>query len=861
MIILVIAYSIKTESAIMPIDQKLVQRIKENDPSLTTIEIKHATFTFNELVELCRLLCDNTTVTELRFIEWEIVWKFENEVVDSVQALGKVLTANTTLTSLELEDCALGFNVGHIIEPLKNNNRTLTSLKLTAADIGKISERGIAAMLTSNTTLTTLGLGFNYIDDLTNIAHALKTNETLTYLDLQANFVDEDENNNKAMNISELTSALKTNKTLKFLDLGGSFLNDDDTSYISNMLKSNTTLTALNLGTARGIGVASSLSTNTISDEGIEHLTDALKINKTLRSLDLKDNTFTDKGAEHISVMLRTNDTLTSLELSSKLLTNDGVETVFNALASNYSLVNFAINTKARLLHYPNPEMEFIGRNQRIASCLKILYSLADNISNIGEIDPAKQINKLKKLIPSSCGLTKMSAMPTAREQNSFPNNRYFLTNDGFFHYNKATKSLAKIENNFPAIKEALAAIEETDRLSNEHLTLITTITDHRPAITLSQLDETHFLPESYRLFPALWYINNARVFAANASENSKQTRLESEIRAFEYLLPNFAHPQLQKIADLILTHFIFHGISAKFFEKEARAFWQLGFCLFAKQLDNPDLQVCAYNILFNLLNQDKLYTFDEKNIFEGTTQILSSTEFAAMRTKALSHCEADLTEVLQHINHINGVLAFKSNEQKTFCVLNHELQKSKASEQALENEMLFLQDGVSKFAKALAFSPHFMIEFKKSFPQKTQFVIVGDLCLELDPKAFVINCAEQGSLPTKEQIQEQLKQAPITRNLITEKIEVALASCQPKEPRLSPDALSYETHGSPEPLSVLGKRKASEQSTERLAKQPRFFAESLDSNLLHFKKPDPLEESAEDEMQIDLTTQQFYNT
>jgi Ran GTPase-activating protein (RanGAP) involved in mRNA processing and transport len=719
----------------MPIHE-LLQRINANDPALTTIEFMDTDIS-NEMEQLCAELCKNKTVTELRL---------KNVVLSEsgIKAIGQVVTTNTTLTCLDLSDCALDKLVLHLITPLKNN-KTLTSLKLAGNKINTPIVKDINEMLQSNTTLATLDLGSNMIDNvgLQYLSMMLKTNKTLRSLNLHHNSV--------TGGIVFLADALKTNRTLRFLDLSKNLIVNNDIQHLGNKLMDNFGLYTLNL------------AHNRIGDLGIESLCKGLVNNVMLTSLDLKYNNFTDTGAQHINVLLQTNDTLSSLELTSKKLTKEGVKTVCNALASNYSLVNFAINANEKLQRYPNPNMEYIARNKRIKSCLKPLGDLIDNISLIVAIDPAKLIKKVEKIVPAD---------------------------------------------------------------------------------TLSKLNQKHYLAGFRQILEALGHIKNANAYAQMSGENCEQLRLESEIAALQSLLSsNFSHNGLlRKIADLILVHTIFNGLSKQLVAKAESAFWQLGFFLFEKQWSNPELQVLAYNVLFNLHNPGKKYTMEEKSKFEATTALLTSRQFSAMLAAARQCCEAKLIAIQQEIHYIKSLQKSTTAKQEFLLALESRLPECEASEKEFKKELFFLRNSIYSFPKALVYSPCFIAEFEKSSLQKTQFIILGKYCL-LHPLAenFIIKHTEPGSLPTEEEVNKLaiIKTMNTGQTSLRKKIVDALASFNPLDTKSNTNTIVViDAHEPSTPLK-LGKRKIPEQSSEQSPEKPRKLPKikfSLGTNFLQFK-------------------------
>src|SRR2546423_853462 len=79
--------------------------------------------------------------------------------------------------------------------------------------------------------------------------------------------------------------------------------NPDEAKYISDALKSNSTITTLYL------------NDNNIDPDGAKYISDALKSNSTLTTLDLNKNNIGPDGAKYISDALKSNSTLTTLNL------------------------------------------------------------------------------------------------------------------------------------------------------------------------------------------------------------------------------------------------------------------------------------------------------------------------------------------------------------------------------------------------------------------------------------------------------------------------------------------------------------------------------------------------------------------
>lgn len=81
---------------------------------------------------------------------------------------------------------------------------------------------------------------------------------------------------------------------------------------------------------------------NMLTDEGIDHLSEALAVNTALEHLDLFDVPFTNNGARFLERALRRNTiTLKSLRLSNTRVTVDFAEMLIDAINNSVSLFSF----------------------------------------------------------------------------------------------------------------------------------------------------------------------------------------------------------------------------------------------------------------------------------------------------------------------------------------------------------------------------------------------------------------------------------------------------------------------------------------------------------------------------------------
>jgi hypothetical protein len=104
-------------------------------------------------------------------------------------------------------------------------------------------------------------------------------------------------------------------------------INDDGAKAIAEALKINTTLKLLNLGSGM------------IFREGAIAIAEALKINKTLTEMYLEINNIGDDGAKALAEALIVNETLLKLSLRDNFIRSDGIVAIANALIENKTLL------------------------------------------------------------------------------------------------------------------------------------------------------------------------------------------------------------------------------------------------------------------------------------------------------------------------------------------------------------------------------------------------------------------------------------------------------------------------------------------------------------------------------------------
>ena len=277
---------------------------------------------------------------------------------EGAKALGKVLQSNHTLAHLYIAANQMThIGVEALAEALKSN-KTLKDLDIANNDIGDEGAEALGKALQSNHTMTHLYIAHrqtlgrrgwicsshcHHIGDqgVRAIAHALRYKSSLTLLTLCVNTLSDS-------SFAALGEALQSNCSLTHLYMQGDEPNlyhfgDSSLETFSKALKSRGTqmthlhLSNLSISSSHVISLAEALrvnatlklldlSCNKIDCSGARTLAQALKKNQSLICLKLGNNNISDAGAENFVEVLQCNKTLMILDLTDNCMTRPGTD-------------------------------------------------------------------------------------------------------------------------------------------------------------------------------------------------------------------------------------------------------------------------------------------------------------------------------------------------------------------------------------------------------------------------------------------------------------------------------------------------------------------------------------------------------
>jgi Ran GTPase-activating protein (RanGAP) involved in mRNA processing and transport len=173
-------------------------------------------------------------------------------------------------------------------------------------------------------------LSFNQIgsNGVTALLDALTNNTCLQYLNISGNSIDD--------SVSEkLINTLPFNVSLKELDL--SLNNLQDKGFISLMQAISNTSCQISV---------LKIVNNSITDQCMEEVAEALKVNRVLRLLDLSNNSIGDAGVTVMIDALQGNSSLEEIYLLGNKVTSVGLAYLAQALVKGNKLANFMIDLR-----------------------------------------------------------------------------------------------------------------------------------------------------------------------------------------------------------------------------------------------------------------------------------------------------------------------------------------------------------------------------------------------------------------------------------------------------------------------------------------------------------------------------------
>lgn len=311
--------------------------------TIENLYISHTNFSMETFSEMHKSLMVNKS---LHMLDMRNTYPY----VDDVDTLCELISRNTVLQCLNLEENFDCKNFNKIVESLKTNCN-LTKLKLGSNCINEYGYNALHNLLINNNTLHTLNLKQSRLSS----CDILFTNKIFSALNIGCN--------------------------LKKMNFSGMGIGYSSIDMIAHILCTNETLLQLNL------------SSNMIGLQGMIRITHMLKVNKTLQKLILKKNSIDDRSATVIADALSTNSTLLKLDLSNNSICGE-IVSIAESLTINTTLHTICLDTVPA--NKIDKFVEILDSNYTL-TCINVNF----------ECDKIKQIVERNKLCNSESRFAK----------------------------------------------------------------------------------------------------------------------------------------------------------------------------------------------------------------------------------------------------------------------------------------------------------------------------------------------------------------------------------------------------------------------------------------------------------------------
>jgi len=282
--------------------EKSILPVLERNCNLTVLQLTNCFLSLDDLTSLTKFLARNKTLATLNISRTNI------ESEDAVKALAKTLKKHPALRRVSLAYCSLAG--GHdVLDKILTACKNCESLEIGHENFESESVAAVARFLGKKHSLTSFSLLAATVNNENKklLADSIAKNKTIQMLCLHSNNLQLPaiiRNTKKITNgLSNLTHLdLSSNK----LPLAGAkamatFLKETDCKLVSLIM-----------------------SMNNLTTKGANVLLPALKVNTSLRHLDLSRNWIGDKSAPTVIDALKHNSTLRTFDLSG----NKGLKTV-----------------------------------------------------------------------------------------------------------------------------------------------------------------------------------------------------------------------------------------------------------------------------------------------------------------------------------------------------------------------------------------------------------------------------------------------------------------------------------------------------------------------------------------------------
>ena len=444
--------------------KKIAEAIQANT-TLCTLDISNAKISDDGAVAISNSLRCNNSLQSLNISHNSITNKGIIAITKSIQINSTLQNINISKNHISIEglvyfmeavknNCTLqvvnithnnvtrsGFtSIKHCIENLQHPIQIYASWNEIVSRNGELLVSSKICTFQESENITEEEWSFKDYDPdhiVTCLSECLKEDDMLLELNMSKNWIIRDRGN-------KIIVAIAINKTL--LKLDASLMKLQDENCISDCLKINKSLKELNMSKneitsngAKEIATAIRVNTtlekldlshNEISNDGVSFISDGLK-NNSLKEVNISRNKITGEGAQYIADAIRMNTILVKLDLSCNEISNDGASFISDSLKNNNSLKEVNISRNK----ITSEGAQYIADAIRINTTLVKLDLSCNTLSDDGAI-------AISESLQSNKGITKITeAIQTSLTLQNIDISKNNISIEGLLHFMEAVKN------------------------------------------------------------------------------------------------------------------------------------------------------------------------------------------------------------------------------------------------------------------------------------------------------------------------------------------------------------------------------------------------------------------------------------
>ena len=262
----------------------------------------------------------NTGIKENRLVELGLELSLNRGPLALKYDLPKIRENEVSI----LNYCDTSFDeyVSVLVSALKNN-KSVKTLELSNCDIKLKSIEQLSQYLRETSSLTKLNISKNDIgNEISVLIRAMTRNQSIISLNI-------DDTNTDEYHTGRLREMVKLN-----------WYTPNFKKTILRSMERDPTLIAITIS-----GDLSNTETvQPIDDDGVEVLCEHLRIDSSVKEINLPHNAITCKGTQFISTMLRINDSITVINLSRNKISDDGIQYLSDTCCNHKSLTHIDVS-------------------------------------------------------------------------------------------------------------------------------------------------------------------------------------------------------------------------------------------------------------------------------------------------------------------------------------------------------------------------------------------------------------------------------------------------------------------------------------------------------------------------------------